>query len=184
MGDYNIYLLNVESHSPTAEFNDTMFSYGFIPLITRPTGVTQYSATLTDDIFINQLVNLHNESMQGILITDISDHYPIFHVSKSVKKKEAEVKISRRNYNVKNKEKFLQLMSAVDWSDIFATVDTQSAHSVFHNKLIKFHDMCFPIESVSKKYNTRKPWLSQGLQDSIKKKNIFYIKSKKISLSV
>ena len=179
MGDYNINLLNVESHSPTADFNDTMFSYGFIPLITRPTRVTQSSATLIDNIFTNQLVDLHNESMQGILITDISDHYPIFHMSKSVKKREAEVKISRRNYNVKNKEKFLQLMSAVDWSDIFAAVDTQSAFSVFHNKLIKIHDMCFPIESISKKYNTRKPWLSQSLRDSIKKKNKLYIKSKK-----
>ena len=74
MGDYNINLLNVESHSPTAEFNDTMFSYGFIPLITRPTRVTQSSATLIDNIFTNQLLDLHNESMQGILITDISDH--------------------------------------------------------------------------------------------------------------
>ena len=78
MGDYNINLLNVESHSPTADFNDTMFSYGFIPLITRPTRVTQSLATLIDNILTNQLVDLHNESMQGILITDISDHYPNF----------------------------------------------------------------------------------------------------------
>ena len=70
-------------------------------------------------------------------------------------------------------------MSAVDWGDIFAAVDTQSAFSVFHNKLIKIHDMCFSIESIAKKYNTRKPWLSQSLRDSIEKKKKLYIKSKK-----
>ena len=38
---------------------------------------------------------------------------------------------------------------------------------------------CLPIESISKQYNTRKPWLSQSLRDSIKKRNKLYIKSKK-----
>ena len=54
MGDYNINLLKVESHSLTADFNDLMYSYGLIPLITRPTRVTENSATLIDNIFTNK----------------------------------------------------------------------------------------------------------------------------------
>ena len=52
VGDYNINLLNVDSHSLTADFNDTMYSSGLVPLITRPTRVTENSATLIDNIFI------------------------------------------------------------------------------------------------------------------------------------
>ena len=47
----------------------------------------------------------------------------------------------------------------------------------FYRKLIKIHALCFPLETISKRYNTRKPWLSQVLRDSIKKKNKLYIKS-------
>ena len=131
------------------DFNDTMFSYGFIPLITRPTRVTQSSATLIENIFTNQLVDPHNESMQGILITDISDHYPIFHMTKSIKKREAEVKISRRNYNMKNKDKFVQLMSAVDWSAIFAAVDSQNFLCSIISWL-KFMTCVFPLRVYQK----------------------------------
>ena len=82
MGDYNIDLLNIESHGPTSDYNDTMYSNGFIPLITRPTRITNSSATLIDNIFTNQLSSQFGESFQGILLTDISDHYPVFYIAK------------------------------------------------------------------------------------------------------
>ena len=44
IGDYNINLLNVELHGPTSDFNDIMYSNGFIPLITIPTRVTESTA--------------------------------------------------------------------------------------------------------------------------------------------
>ena len=37
MGDYNINLLNVDKHIPSAEFTETMFSNYFLPLINKPT---------------------------------------------------------------------------------------------------------------------------------------------------
>ena len=77
VGDYNINLLNVDSHSLTADFNDTIYSYSLVPLITRPTRVTETSATLIDNIFTNKSIS-YDESMYGILVSDISAHYPIF----------------------------------------------------------------------------------------------------------
>ena len=55
MGDYDINLLNVESHGSISDFNDIMYSNGFMPLITRPTRVTESTATLIDNIFTNRL---------------------------------------------------------------------------------------------------------------------------------
>ena len=75
--DYNIKLLNVDSHSLTADLNDTIYSYGLVPFITRPTRVTKISATLIDNTFTNKSIR-YGESMYGILVSDISDQYPIF----------------------------------------------------------------------------------------------------------
>ena len=83
LGDYNINLINVDSHNLTSEFNDIMYSGGFIPLITRPTRVTHTSATLIDNIYSNQILD-RDHSVNGIIMTDISDHYPIFHIANYV----------------------------------------------------------------------------------------------------
>ncbi len=45
-----------------------------------PTWITKHSATLLDNIiYTNNLTN-NNRQTQGILVTDISDHLPVFHI--------------------------------------------------------------------------------------------------------
>ena len=82
-----------------------MSSYAFVPLINRPTRVTATSATLIDNIFINNFENLEN-SFQGVLVTDISDHYPIFYINCDNKVIEIERFVERRIYNKTNKQAF------------------------------------------------------------------------------
>ena len=108
VSDYNINLLTVDSHSLTADFNDPMYSSGLVPLITCPTRVTENSGTLVDYIFTNKGVS-YNESVYGIFITDISDHYPIFCVDKILKHKTIDVSFVRRDYSEKNKSTFLMI---------------------------------------------------------------------------
>ena len=103
MGDYNIDLVNIEAHSPTSDYNDIMYSNGFIPLITRPSRVTYSSATLIDNIFANQFSSQLGESLQGILLTDISDHYPISYIAKSMTNKKVNTSVSKWSYSNKNK---------------------------------------------------------------------------------
>ena len=76
MGDYNINLLNHDSH-PNTTFLDTLYCKSFVPLITKPTRSIGSSHTLIDNIITNNIEELQY-SMQGIFLTDISDHYPIF----------------------------------------------------------------------------------------------------------
>ena len=64
MGDFNIDL-----------------SPHFYPLINRPTRITANSATLIDNIFIN---NIHLDCVRGILISDLSDHLPVFQIFPSI----------------------------------------------------------------------------------------------------
>ena len=87
IGDYNIDLLNIESHGPTSDYNDTMYSNGFIPLISRPTTITNSSASHTGNTFTNQFSSQLGESLQDILLTEFSDHYPVFYIAKNGEQK-------------------------------------------------------------------------------------------------
>ena len=53
LGDFNINLLNTDSHKGSLEFAELMYGNGLVPLIKKPTRITEYSATLIDNIFTN-----------------------------------------------------------------------------------------------------------------------------------
>ena len=53
MGDYNVNLLNVESHNMTAEFIEMIYSFSMLPVINRPTRVQGNSVSLIDNIYCN-----------------------------------------------------------------------------------------------------------------------------------
>ena len=81
MGDFYFYLLNYDHHTETRDYVDTMFSNTCLPLITKPTRITPTSATLIDNIYSNNLPGEYTH-MQGIIYTDISDHLPVFLLTK------------------------------------------------------------------------------------------------------
>ena len=53
-----------------------MLTSSYIPLINKPTRVTETTATIIDNIFTNS--NNWNNISRGILPTDVSDHFSIF----------------------------------------------------------------------------------------------------------
>ena len=61
-----------------------LFSYNLLPLITKPTRITDYTSTLIDHIYTN--APIHN-TVSGICLVDISDHLPVFCTSDVYKKK-------------------------------------------------------------------------------------------------
>ena len=66
MGDYNLYLLNLSSHTPTNEFIEINLEYSFMPLITKPTILMRSTSNLIDNIFGNSLHNINY--FKGILL--------------------------------------------------------------------------------------------------------------------
>ena len=82
-GDINIDLLKYENHKGTRDFLNALSSLGMFPLIDRPSRITEYSATLIDNIFSN---NLYERISNGLLINDISDHLPEFSITKEIQK--------------------------------------------------------------------------------------------------
>ena len=77
-GDYNLNLLNSSSHSSTNDFIDTNFAHSLFPTINKPTRITENSATLIDNIFVNASEITNSKS--GIFLWGISDHFPVFYI--------------------------------------------------------------------------------------------------------
>lgn len=75
MGDFNINLLNSDTHEPTANLNNTLLALKSLPMINKRTRITKYSSTLIGNIFINFLLNSVNSA---IICHHISDHLSIY----------------------------------------------------------------------------------------------------------
>ena len=89
MGDFNLDLIKVDIHNQTNDFVHSLYTNAFYPTISKPTRVTEHSATLLDNIITN-ITGYCIKS--GVLYNDISDHFPVFNAlqidSKTTKKYE------------------------------------------------------------------------------------------------
>ena len=176
MGDFNINLLNVDTHVDTSEFLEMMYSFSYLPLITKPTRVTKSSATLIDNIFSN--FNPNNEGIAGICTTDISDHFPVFYIDLHTACTPAFDRIIKRSYCTANEVKFREAISEVNWDEVLKRHDTQESFSAFHMIFKERYDKSFPLQSSDSKYRNRLKWLTAGLKKSIKiKKTSFMLKA-------
>ena len=151
MGDFNLNLLNIDSHNLTSEFLETMYSFSYIPVINKPTRVQKNSATLIDNIFINNINGTFD--LSGILYTDVSDHFPVFYMLKNVKQSKDPCYIEKRLYTAANLEKVAYRLLEVNWDSVMSTNQTQEAYSVFHNQLTEVCYECFPIVRIKSNYN-------------------------------
>ena len=81
MGDLNLDLHKQDRHHDISALIDIIYSNGFVPVITKPTRITEHSQTFIDDIYTNTDLTTPNYThQQGILGTDISDHYPVLYL--------------------------------------------------------------------------------------------------------
>ena len=180
MGDYNINLLNYGKHSESTSFIDILYAHSFMSLINRPTRVAKDSATLIDNIFTNCYSNIDN-TFQCLIYTDVTDHFPIIHVDFGMKLLDTDSVVTWRNVSYKNRQRFHQSISSIDWRSLYNESGTQTAFNLFHSTLLKHFHKHFPKQTVKMRYANRKPWLTQGMKDSIKEKNKLYKKYLKIS---
>ena len=178
MGDFNVDLLKSELHRATSEFCDILFSHSFLPLISKPTRITTDSFSLIDNIFTNS-VN-YSQHMPGILYADISDHLPVFALSPSIRCSpdiQTNEPTLQRDFSSRNIVIFRAAAERYDWSSVLSANDPQSAYTLFHNALLALFNECFPFRLRNSVYKNRKPWLTAGLKNSIKMKNLLYVRS-------
>ena len=108
MGDFNVNLMNYQHHH-------TLIC--FFPLITRPSRITSHTATLIDNIFVN---NFFVRSRSGLIFTDISDHLPVFsiHSDTTLVNRCRQNPVFIQDKNRDNIPSFIETLESVDWSSL------------------------------------------------------------------
>ena len=170
MGDFNIDLLKSDENPHVNDFLNQMFSSSFYPLITRPTRITNSSATLIDNIFVNNLEEIYTS---GILFTDLSDHLPIFQITGNIqKKRKINTEKKYRQINDKTINQLCQALEKETWLDVFNNADTQEAYNLFYSKFYEFYDNSIPLKvAKNDKYSRKIPWLTKGILTCREKQN-------------
>lgn len=134
MGDFNLDLLKHENNNKSQEFLEILMSGSFLPLISKPTRIVDNSATLIDNIFCNTLPLPES----SIILSDISDHFPImthFTINQIITKPYP-IPL-RRRATQESLNSLAASLDNVDWSRV---KDCKNIHSSFDNFLNVFNN--------------------------------------------
>ena len=177
MGDINIDMLKMNQVSSVGKFMNQLFSSSLYPLITKPTRIMDKSATVIDNILTN---SLDDNNMNGILITDISDHFPVFTIKRNITVNNAQRVTQVRQITPDNIDNLMDELSKEDsWTEVIDNDDPNESYNIFYNKLYNLYNKAFPIKTYTSRIlkSHQKPWMTKGIQRSLKNKNKLYKKS-------
>lgn len=168
MGDFNIDLKS-DDHA-SALFLDDMYSHSFRPLINIPTRRGTYSETLIDNIFTNEIINtIHC----GTIITDLSDHLPIFAVVEYKTKRERTELIFERKFDEQSKLSFVYGLQNVNWDSIY-TNDIESSYNNFLELFLTIVNKYLPYVKRKPSNKPHQSWITEGLKISCIQKSKYY----------
>jgi hypothetical protein len=179
LGDMNIDLLKTNSLSESCQYFDMMLCNSFIPTITRPTRVTQFSATLIDHIFLKQTSH-RARYLSGTLLTDISDHFTNFiFLDSSMTRQDSNKYITYRPYTPQNIETLRQELSTIQWTDVLAKTDVNEAYDLFIDKYTEALERKIPMKMIRcNRYNIKKhSWITKGILISMKTRDKLHKKT-------
>ena len=173
-GDWNLNLKN-PTEPNVARYINAFSPYGYQHVIdkyTRINTLRPLTATLVDHIAAN-FNNYFIDS--GILITDFSDHFPVFAIFSNlatVFKMQPNRKI--RDYKHFDISGFLYLLASQSWDLTHLTPD--DSLSKIQNVITTSLDLLAPFKALSRKDSKRKPWISNDLIHEIAIKRKLYLK--------
>ena len=172
-GDINLDLLKISENKFISQYIDNLCSFGFLQIVTKPTKITENSATLIDHI----LTNSSNKVFESLLLLwKISDHLPLIH---NISFKKGKIKppiVKSRNFSQANVDRFKKALHNYNWDHVISENCPQLAFTNFTNTFNNLIDVFFPESS--KKFNSNlqkiEPWMSAGILVSRRNKGLLY----------
>ena len=162
--DHNLDLLKFTRHSQTQQFLEVTLESNLIPTVTKPTCITNSSATLTDNIFIK--TDLH-ESHGSKYIHNISDHYPSLLTMENPSLSIIEHKqIKHRKIKECELAEIKNKMSKISWGTELELHGTNDAFAVFHDKMTNILNHVAPEKIITIRNRRNVPWFTLGIKRS------------------
>ena len=164
LGDFNINLLNYDSHTPTNDFVSLLLSQHFLPFIVHPTRVSDLSSTIIDNIFSN-VCNLDTKS--GNILTQIADHFPQFLTVKRAGVPNKTLSYFKHDYSKFDEEGFLADFSNLNFEYLNANpTDVNAKFNRFLANLNEIVSKHAPLKKLTKRdlKLRNKPWINSRIQ--------------------
>ena len=184
-GDFNIDLLKMNTNTIYSDFFDIITTNNFMPTITLPTRIAERTATLIDNFLCNFPRNCTN-AFTGIIISQLSDHFPYFVFLNRVSYKTSPPKYIE--INQVNKNSIQSLKDNIASKELHTLLDTAENANPNENynriieTIVDLSKKHFPTKTI--KFNKHKHkhacWITTGLIKSIKHRDKLYIALKKI----
>jgi hypothetical protein len=167
-GDININYL--ENNNKKAQLNDMFRTYNLTNTVHFPTRIIKNSATLIDNIFIN---NKRKYNVRQC-VNGLSDHDAQFITIKY----DTVAKGTYRSVNIRDINKdtvsdFQFLLSWEQWEDIFVNVDVNNMFNSFLNTYLRCFQASFPKRR-KRHNNSQSKWITNGIKISCSKKKSWY----------
>ena len=168
LGDFNENLLKYSEDKQNSEYLDMLLSLGFMPIITKPTKITDHTATLIDHIYTNTPEKLIKS---GICLADISDHLPVFCTMANTLPTNNEPRFFS-DFRHFNEEAFHQDLIAVDFKTLISN-DVNKSISAIVSNLHAITNCHAPLREASKRQRKRleRHWITKAIMHSIKQKH-------------
>ena len=180
-GDININLLHKDKDKSINNYLNEIHSFGITNLIDVPTRVTNQGGTLIDHFYFSNPQRVQNAQ---VLLSDISDHFPLYVKLKNCNLTKTHVNTKTQFHQDYSKININKL--SIDTSNIFNKFQKykiinskDSIDSKFEcllEKVKEISDKNIPTRKLSKsKLKLKsKPWITKGILKSIRYKNKLY----------
>ena len=147
VGDFTINLLDFEQNQKVQNVFHIMFGHNMVPIINRPTYVTNKPATVVDHILVNTVTTAkfargtvkYSRSFSNIRFCRLQYSY----------KEAKEHYTFRRDPSNTSVQKFSDELLTVSWNSITQSSDTNNAYDNFIDVFISLYGKCFPKEPLN-----------------------------------
>ena len=175
VGDLNIDLIKHDTDKHGQELINMTTSHGFLQVISRPTRITDHTATLIDHIYTNKIQDVYS---CGVIACDISDHLVTYvNIALCEKLNHNTTNFSKgySKFTEANTQKFRDLLNDETWQSVLDEPSAQSKYTKFIEIYTHHYNAAFPKVSTSKKRRKNvKPWILPWLEDACNRKNKLY----------
>ena len=177
--DYNINLLKLNSAQHFSYFFDTMLTDSFFPKITFPTRVNNSSGVMLIDNIFCKLSPLTFETGAGILLDQISDHYPSLISFNVCHHRNKPPRLVKKRIN---SDKAIQdMLTDMIECDINKNMkndlssDPNLNYDILHYHLtkVKVKHLPFKFEKFKRHKHKNNKWISFGMIRSVKTRDAF-----------
>ena len=152
IGDFDINYLEYFQNEKVSNFYSSLFEYGAIALINKPTRVAKKSVTITDNVITT---SVFDESWKkGIIKSDLSDDLPIFFSISTSKSPQnsSPLKLKKIIFNKNNLASFKDQISSINWDNLNSTqCSASSRYKTFLNIFNVIYDVNFPLTEIGRK---------------------------------